>query len=152
MGLDVYGLDINIKEARENLNWLIKNFKIKNKIKLLQADARNLSNFVKNIEVAVTEPFLGPYLKDYPNYNIAKETISKLELLYTRLFSELNKITNRIVIIFPVIPTKNRKKLNVSVKNILRNTTFKVANYKLPILYKHKGSILEREIWIFDKN
>jgi tRNA G10 N-methylase Trm11 len=155
MNLDVYGLDTNIDEAKENLAWLTKNFNIKNKIKLFQGDARNLRNFIKNIEVVVTEPYLGPYLKDYLEHNKAKILMSKLELLYKKVFSELNKITKKIVIIFPVIPTKNNKKITVNVDFILKNTNFKLKEYsriKLPILYMHKGSILEREIWIFDKN
>ncbi|AJF62333.1 MAG: RNA methylase [archaeon GW2011_AR20] len=151
MNLDAYGLDVNIKEARDNLLWLSKNFKVKNKIKLIQGDSRNLSRYIKNIEAVVTEPYLGPYLKTYPNEEEARNIISRLNLLYLRVFQELSKITNKIVIILPVILTRNRRRLNIDIKNLLRNTNFKIANSQLPIIYKHKGSILEREIWIFNK-
>ena len=101
----------------------------------------------------MTEPFLGPYLKNYPSDDEAKKTIINLQSLYKKAFQEFNKITDRIVIIFPVIPSRSKKKYNINVNSIILGTKFETADYKvkLPILYKHKGSILEREIFIFEK-
>ncbi|MEK6834843.1 MAG: hypothetical protein AABX61_01120 [Nanoarchaeota archaeon] len=155
MNLNAHGLDVNVKESRENLSWLNKNFKVRNKYKLYQGDARNLSKYINNVEAVVTEPYLGPYLKTYPRYNEAKNIIIELKELYKKLFSELNKITNRVVILFPVIPTRDKRKLNINVNDIISNTKFKIVNYsnvKIPITYKYKTSILEREIWIFEKS
>ncbi len=153
MNLDSYGLDINVNEAKENLSWLIKNFNIKSNYKLYEGDSRKLSKFVNNVESVVTEPYLGPYLKNYLKHKEASSIILELEELYKKVFNELNKITKRIVILFPIIPTKDRKKIKINIKKILFGTEFRVCNYgiKLPIFYKHKGSILEREIWIFEK-
>lgn len=153
LNLNSYGVDVNVKDARENLSWLNKNFDIKNKFKLIQSDAKNLSRYFNKIEAIVTEPYLGPYLKDYPKYLDALKTINDLELLYKKVFQEFNKVTNKVVIIFPVFKTKNKKILKINVNNIIHNTSFKISNniVTLPILYKHKKSILEREIWIFDK-
>lgn len=151
--LDAYGLDMNINESRKNLTWLNNNFKIKNRYRLFQGDARNVSRFFNRVEVIVTEPYLGPYLKNYPNDAEAKKIIINLQELYKKTFQEFNKITNKVVIIFPVIPSKTRKKYNINVNSVILGTNFKIANYnvKLPILYGHKGSILEREIFIFEK-
>lgn len=154
MNLDVHGLDINIKEARDNLVWLNKHFNIKNKYKLYEGDAISLNKFVKTIEAVVTEPYLGPYLRSFPNFKESKEIITKLEKLYQNVFFALNKITNRVVIVFPVFITKNKVRIRIDINLILSKTQFRKTNYKevkLPILYKHKGSILEREIWIFEK-
>jgi len=148
LNLNVYGLDVNIKDARENLFWLSKNFKINNKFKLFQGDARNLSSYFKNVEAVVTEPYLGPYLKGYLNYNSAKKIVIELENLYKKTFQELNKITDKVVILLPVFVTKDKKRLKINVNNLINKTYFKANN---PILYKHKNSILEREIWIFNK-
>ncbi|MEK6907563.1 MAG: DNA methyltransferase [Nanoarchaeota archaeon] len=154
LGLDAYGLDINIQDSKENLSWLTKNFNIKNKYKLFQGDSQDLTKYIHNVEAVVTEPYLGPYLKTYPKHEEAKYTILRLQSLYKKVFSELNKITNKIVIIFPIIIAKDKKRFHIDINLILSKTNFKVANHKikLPLLYKHKGSILEREIWIFEKS
>jgi len=153
MNLDAYGLDIKIDEAQENLKWLAGNFKIKNRFKLYRGDAGNSSRFIENIEAVVTEPYLGPYLKSYLKYNEALRLMLELENLYKKVFNELNKITGKVVILFPAIPTKDRRKIKVNVKKVISGTEFRDCSYeiKLPIIYKHKGSILEREIWIFEK-
>jgi tRNA G10 N-methylase Trm11 len=153
MNLDAYGLDIDISEAKENLKWLNQNFSIKNNFKLFQGDAKYLSKFVKYVEVVVTEPYLGPYLKKNLRYEEIKKLIFNLQYLYKEVFSELNKITKRIVIIFPVFLTRDKNRFSLDISLILDKTDFKIAKYfvKLPIKYKYKNSILEREIWIFEK-
>ncbi|MEK6932270.1 MAG: DNA methyltransferase [Nanoarchaeota archaeon] len=150
MGLNAYGLDLNIQEARENLSWLEKNFSFNAKYKVLQGDSKNLSKYFYDVECCVTEPYLGPYFKKYPKYNEALDVIRDLEKLYIQLFQELNKVVrNKVVILLPIIKTNIKKSLKVNINNILKNTQFKIV--KNPMPYSNKGAIVEREIYILDK-
>ena len=155
LGLNCYGLDVNIKEAKENLNWLKNNFNIKNNYELFQGDSRNLSKFIKKVECVVTEPYLGPYFKKYPKYDEGLNVIKDLEKLYIKVFSELSKIVDKkIVILLPIIKTNIKKNLKMDINKLLQGTNFKISQtnkIKLPILYYNKGSIIEREIYVLEK-
>ncbi|MEK6835906.1 MAG: hypothetical protein AABX55_02690 [Nanoarchaeota archaeon] len=155
LNLDAYGLDLKIKEAEKNLSWLNKNFKINNKYKLYQGDARNLSKFFNKVECCVTEPYMGPFLKNYPNEQQVRNILQELVPLYLRVFKELDKIIEkRVVIILPVFKSNNKNTFRIKINELIANTKFKIADspyIKLPLIYKHKKSIIEREIWILDK-
>ena len=117
LGLNCYGLDVNINEAKKNLEWLKTKFNIQNNYKLFQGDARNLGKYFRKVECCVTEPYLGPYFKKYPKYNEALNVIKDLEMLYLRVFQELDRIIEkRVVILLPIIKTlisSNRTRVRI---------------------------------------
>ena len=155
MNLNCYGLDVNINEAKKNLEWLKNKFNFNTSYKLFQGDARNLSRYFRNIECCVTEPYLGPYFKKYPKYGGALNVIKDLEKLYIQVFQELDKIIEkRVVILLPIIKTNVKKNLKLNIDRLLQGTGFKQIQGKinLPILYSNKGAVVEREIWIFEKS
>ncbi len=116
---DIYGID-NDRECVEgcikNLRWLsgeyhieIKN--IENKIRA--GDARKLSSYFaeNSVDAIVSEPNLGPPLKERPDYETAKRIIESLNPLYGKAVSEMVKILKpkkRIVITSPVFMVKEK--------------------------------------------
>ena len=155
LGLDAYGVDVSIKEAERNLEWFNKNFKINNKFKLFQGDARNLTKYFNKAECCVTEPYLGPFLKSYPHEQQIKNILNELVPLYYKFFKELDKvIEKRVVIILPVFVSNTKKTFKIKINDLIKNTRFKVANFlnvKLPLPYEYKKSIIKREIWVLNK-
>src|SRR3989338_8705165 len=106
MGKDVIGMDRNIKEARENLNWLKRNFNFNGEFKLIEGDANRLTEYFDRVECVVTEPYMGPYFKKLPSVGKGKRVMRSLMQLYQGLFRELGKIVDgRVVIILPAIRT-----------------------------------------------
>lgn len=155
LNLNAYGLDVNINEAKKNLEWLKSKFNFNKSYKLFQGDARNLSKYFGKIECCVTEPYLGPYFKKYPKYDEALKVIKDLENLYIKVFKELDKIIEkRLVILLPVIKANIKKNLKININKLLQGTGFKQIQSKIntPILYSNKGAIVEREIYILEKS
>lgn len=155
MGVKTIGVDNNagvIKNARDNLEWIGKDYS--NKWKLIKADASKLSSYIKNADAAVTEPYMGPYVKKVFNYEEALKLKSELERLYLNVLKELRKIVKgKVVFVFPRFKTKKgRVKLNVDF--ILKKTGFKpyscLKEIEMPILYFHKRSVVERLIYVLE--
>lgn len=115
-GINVIGSDKDknsIEQSKKNLNWLKENYKIKSKFTLINIDCKFLSKYIKNtINAVVTEPYLGPYILKLPKSEEAEKTISKLNVIYEDLLSQINKIIHKtatIVIITPIFKTSDKK-------------------------------------------
>jgi tRNA G10 N-methylase Trm11 len=112
----VVGLDLNpwcVKAARENLEWLTKEYGIKDAdFTILQGDARRLSSRVRDIDCIVTEPDLGPALRDVPTDAYAAKLVAKLEPLYFSFFENAFnslKTDGKLVIVIPYFQTRSGK-------------------------------------------
>jgi len=155
LNLDAIGIDKKIRDSRLNLEWLSKKFKIKNKYKLIEGDATRISSYIEKIECVVTEPYLGPYFKEYPPEQEARRVMLNLQNLYYKTLREISKIIEkRIVIIVPIIKTRSSLVkfdfLDIVNKNNLKVCSFKAI--KIPVVYKTRNNIIFREIWILEKN
>ncbi len=107
-GLTVYGSDREeerIKEAKKNLNWLRKEFKIKNSATLTVCDARKLRGcFRTRFDAVVTEPYMGKPLKEFPSRYEAVRLINQLDRFYHSVFesfTDVLKRKGRVVFVFP---------------------------------------------------
>ena len=112
----VVGVDLNpwcVKAARENLEWLAKEYGIKDAdFTILQGDARRLSSRVREIDCIVTEPDLGPALRDVPTDAYAAKIVAKLEPLYFSFFENaFNSLIpdGTLVIVIPYFQTRSGK-------------------------------------------
>ena len=112
----VVGVDLNpwcVKAARENLEWLAKEYGIKDAdFTILQGDARRLSSRVRDIDCIVTEPDLGPALRDVPTDAYAAKIVAKLEPLYFSFFENaFNSLIpdGTLVIVIPYFQTRSGK-------------------------------------------
>lgn len=177
---NVIGTDIAeeaIKSSRENIEWLLENYKIQNpnvkqitksKIQIFQHDVRSLSQKIppNSIDAIVTEPYLGPLkITNYklPITNLLKE----LSDLYLATFAEFKRILKkdgRIVMIFPVFRIGNQltflpildelKKSGWQVINPLPESLRKNPIIKITprnsIIYSRQDQTILREIFILE--
>jgi len=154
MGKDVIGMDRNIKEARENLNWLKRNFNFNGEFKLIEGDANRLTEYFDRVECVVTEPYMGPYFKKLPSVGKGKRVMRSLMQLYQGLFRELGKIVDgRVVIILPAIRTY-KKVIGGDFLNIAEGNGFKLVKSRLvelPISYNNPRAKVLREIWVLQR-
>jgi tRNA G10 N-methylase Trm11 len=115
-GARVVGVDLNpwcVKAARENLEWLMIEYGIKDSdFTILQGDARRLSSRVRDIDCIATEPDLGPALRDVPTDAYAARIITKLEPLYFGFFEDafdLLKTDGKLAVVTPYFQTRSGK-------------------------------------------
>jgi tRNA G10 N-methylase Trm11 len=115
-GARVVGVDLNpwcVKAARENLEWLTKEYGIKDAdFTILQGDARRLTSRVRDIDCIATEPDLGPALRDVPTDAYAARIVAKLEPLYFGFFENAFnslKTDGKLVVITPYFQTRSGK-------------------------------------------
>jgi tRNA G10 N-methylase Trm11 len=115
-GARVVGVDLNpwcVKGARENLEWLTREYELKDAdFTLLQGDARELSSRVRDVDCIVTEPDLGPALRDFPTNTYAERIVTKLEPLYFGFLEDASRALKdggRLVFISPFFQTRSGK-------------------------------------------
>jgi len=107
-GLSAYGSDRDpdrIRDAKRNLAWLRKEFRLKNSAHLEVCDARKLKRcFRQRFDAVVTEPYLGKPLKRNPSRGEAIKLANELDRLYYPVFESLSEIlkrNGRVVFVFP---------------------------------------------------
>lgn len=157
-GINVLGIDNDleiIEQAKKNLNWLKKEYKINNSFEVIKLDSRDLNQKVKenSINGVVTEPYMGPYIRKLPTMHEARELVIELSSLYDDLLNNLNKvlmINSRVVIIIPKFKTRENKNVFLDFKSIIDKHRFTLVNK--PINYGYKENKLLREIYILEKN
>jgi len=156
----VFGSDKDIRaitNCRQNLHWQFPNIKIN----LRSIDALKLSQFYRNLDAIITEPYLGsPKLRIMRRDQVLKER-ENLENFYLEVLNEFKKILKPggiIVMILPVIRYKNE----FFYLDILDKVKFKQQKYcdyqeKLglnltnrgTIVYYRPGQTVSREIIIW---
>ncbi len=107
-GLNAYGSDRDperIRDAKKNLAWLRKEFRLKNSAHLEVCDARKLKRcFRQRFDAVVTEPYLGKPLRRNPTKGEAIKLANELDRLYYPVFesfADVLKRNGRVVFVFP---------------------------------------------------
>ncbi|NJE62457.1 TRM11 family methyltransferase [Thermococcus sp. 21S7] len=107
-GLSAYGSDRDperIRDAKKNLTWLRKEFRLKNSAHLEVCDARKLKRcFRQRFDAVVTEPYLGKPLKRNPSRGEAIKLANELDRLYYPVFESISDVLKRngkVVFVFP---------------------------------------------------
>ena len=149
-GLNVYGSDLNVKDAKENLEWLKKNFDFKGKYLLFKDDVRNISKHLESVECIVSEPDLGPYWTKYPSKEEAKKALDLLKITYENFLREASRIVRkRIVFLTPIIKTNDKKEARLDFESLIKKYSFRAV--LKPIKYSLKRSFIIREIWVLER-
>ena len=149
-GLNAYGSDLKVDDAKENLEWLKKNFNFNGKYLLFQDDVKNLSKHIKSAECIVSEPDLGPYWTKYPSKQEAWKALDSLKITYENFLKEASKIVRkRIVFLTPIIKTNDKKEARLDFESLIKKYGF-YAVHK-PIKYSLKRSFIIREIWVLER-
>lgn len=132
----VIGVDVNpwcVTAAAENLEW------VKNEYSLQDADYRTVQGDVgrlaekvgqETVDCIVTEPDLGPALRQVPTGPYAQKIIQKLEPLFFNLAEQAYKVLKkdgRLVVVTPYIITRSGQAVAMPIAEKLENTGFKLV-------------------------
>ncbi|MDR0371973.1 MAG: methyltransferase domain-containing protein [Nitrososphaerota archaeon] len=130
----VVGMDVNswcIKATEENLAWLTAEYSISGAdFRVLQGDVGRLAEKVgvESVDCIVSEPDLGPALRETPTGPYAHKIIEKLEPLFFGFIEEAYRVLKprgRLVVVTPVIRTRSREAVTMSLDEKLGEVGFK---------------------------
>jgi len=156
MNINVFGVDIDkssVNASKKNCEWLAKKYNIKTNYSVLEGDSTKLNKFFnKKVDVVVTEPYLGPYIKKSLSFEEAKKIIKELERIYTNFLISLKNIVKKnVVLIVPTIVLSNGKEVRLTMQVILNKSGFSLINFslfKMPIPYGVNRGKIKREVYI----
>jgi len=130
----VVGVDVNpwcVKAANENLEWLKSEYSLEGaEFRVLQGDVSRLAQKIgqETVDCIVTEPDLGPALRQVPTGPYALKIIQKLEPLYFGFVEEAHRVLKRdgrLVLVTPYIITRSGKSVTMPIGEKLENCGFK---------------------------
>ncbi len=133
---NVVGVDVNpwcVNASNENLEWIRREYNLQNaEFRLLQGDVGKLAEKVgqETIDCIVTEPDLGPALRQVPTGPYAEKIIQKLEPLFFGLAEQAYKVLKkdgRLVLVTPYIITRSGHSVSMPIAEKLEKTGFKLV-------------------------
>ena len=150
MSCDVSGSDLDLDAVRgsqDNLGWLIEEYRLDKKeptISQLDAAQPWPSSVSNQIDAIVTEPFLG---KPKPKEHELKNIFKGLYRTYLGAFKNWTTILKPggiVVIIFPLVETKNQThNLN---KLIDKLSQLGYTTMSQPVIYSRPQAIVKRQL------
>ena len=129
----VVGVDVNpwcVKAANENLEWIKREYNLEDtEFRVVQGDIDRLSQKVgqETVDCIVTEPDLGPALRQVPTGPYALKIIHKLEPLYFTFVEEAYRVLKkggRLVLVTPYIITRTGQSVTMPIGEKLENLGF----------------------------
>ena len=130
----VVGVDVNswcVKAATENLEWLAQEYHLSDAdFRVLQGDVSKLAEKVglESVDCMVSEPDLGPALRETPTGPYAQKIITKLEPLFFGFIEEAYQVlrpNGRLVLVTPYIRTRSRDAVTMPIEEKLKEVGFK---------------------------
>ena len=130
----VVGVDVNpwcVKAANENLEWLAREYGLKvAEFRVIQGDVTMLAQKVgqETVDCIVTEPDLGPALRQVPTGPYALKIIQKLKPLYFGLVREAHRVlrdNGRLVLVTPCIVSRSGQAVMMPIGPELQKQGFK---------------------------
>jgi len=131
----VVGVDVNpwcVKGANENLQWLRREYGLDDsEFRVVQGDAGRLAEKVgqETIDCIVTEPDLGPALRQVPTGPYAQKIMVKLEPLFFGLIEQAHKVLKRdgrLVLVTPYIITRSGQSVEMPIAEKFEKSGFKI--------------------------
>lgn len=163
-GKNAVGVDVDLDhaEAAEKNTALVKKiYHLNSNCKVYSHDSQQLKTVLREkFDCVVTEPYLGPYLRNRPAKHHAQAIMHDLERLYRNVFSQLGSLMHKgqiVVIILPQIPHQGHGTISTSEKVFLDAGFVKhdlLSSIKpsfLPYLYKDVDNKIERLIYVLEK-
>ena len=130
----VVGVDVNpwcVKAATENLDWVAQEYNLSGAdFRILQGDISKLAEKVglESVDCMVSEPDLGPALRETPTGPYAQKIITKLEPLFFGFIEEAYQVlrpNGRLVLVTPYIRTRSRDAVTMPIEEKLKEVGFK---------------------------
>ncbi len=164
---NIFASDISkkaIKDAQENLKYLVKNFGVKNdfKVRFFTVGAEKISQEIKknSVQAIVSEPFLGPQRGKLEIQKVLKD----LNALYSSALSEFFRILKRggrVVMVWPVFVFGRKKyflepnyqkfqKVKLIPDKFLNKKSVQLSKRMFPV-YGRSGQRVWREIVVLEK-
>jgi tRNA G10 N-methylase Trm11 len=173
----VVGMDVNpwcVKASEENLQWLTREYGLGNSdFRILHGDVSKMAEKVglESVDCIVSEPDLGPALREVPTGPYAQKIIEKLKPLFFEFIEEAYKVLKprgRLVLVTPYIKTRSNEAVTMPIGDQLEHVGFKrIYAFSIDIFNKnliveklvHSASLIEmderhkigREIHILEK-
>jgi tRNA G10 N-methylase Trm11 len=132
---NVVGVDVNpwcVKAAIENLHWVKNEYNLEGaEFRVVQGDVGRLAEKVgqETVDCIVTEPDLGPALRQVPTGPYAQKIIEKLEPLFFSLVDQAYKVLKkdgRLVVVTPYIITRSGQSIIMPIASKLESKGFKL--------------------------
>jgi tRNA G10 N-methylase Trm11 len=129
----VVGVDANswcVKAATENLEWLTREYSLENAdFRVVQGDVSKLTQKIgqEMVNCIVTEPDLGPALRQVPTGPYALKIIEKLEPLFFSFVEkayQVLKAGGRLVLVTPFIVTRSGQAVTMPIREKLESLGF----------------------------
>jgi len=133
-GAIVVGTDVNswcVKATEENLEWLTREYGLKNtEFRIVQGDIGRLAQKVgvDSVDCVVSEPDLGPALRDVPTGPYAQKIIAKLQPLFYGFIEQAYRVLRsggRLVLVTPYIRTRSRQAVTMPIDEQFERCGFK---------------------------
>jgi len=130
----VVGVDANpwcVKAAYENLEWLTREYSLEDAdFRVLQGDVGRLAQKIgrETVDCIVTEPDLGPALRQVPTGPYAFKIIQKLEPMYFSFVEEAYRVlrkAGRLVLVTPYIITRSGQAVAMPISEKLERLGFR---------------------------
>lgn len=130
----VVGMDKNawcVKAAEENLQWLTSEYELEGSdFRVMQGDVDRIAEKVglESVDCIVSEPDLGPALREVPTGPYAEKIIEKLEPLFSDFIEEASRALKpggRLVTVTPYIRTRSNEVVAMSIQDKLEGTRLK---------------------------
>lgn len=145
----VLGTDINpwcVKATIDNLLWLEKEYNLENaEFRIIQSDVGKLASKIglETVDCIVSEPDLGPALRQVPTRPYAQKIIEKLEPLFYSFIEEAHKVLKpdgRLVLVTPYIMTRSGHPITMPIDEKAESVGFqKVSPFKKEIFSEGTG-------------
>jgi tRNA G10 N-methylase Trm11 len=132
---NVVGVDVNpwcVKASSENLQWLKSEYNLEDaEFRIVQGDVGRLAEKVgqETVDCIVTEPDLGPALREVPTAPYAQKIIQKLEPLFFSLIEQaymVLKKDGRLVLVTPYMISSSGQTVFMPIVDKLESSGFKI--------------------------
>jgi len=133
-GATVVGMDVNswcVKAAEENLEWLAREYNLPLAyFRVVQGSVDKLAQKIglETMDCIVSEPDLGPALRETPTGPYAQKIIEKLQPLFFGFIEEayhVLKPEGRFVLVTPYIRTRSHEAVTMPINDKLREAGFR---------------------------
>jgi tRNA G10 N-methylase Trm11 len=133
-GATVVGMDVNswcVKAAEENLEWAAREYNLPLAYyRIVQGDVGRLAEKIglESVDCIVSEPDLGPALRETPTGPYAQKIIAKLEPLFHSFIEEAYRVlrpNGRLVLVTPYIRTRSQEAVTMPIDEMLKQAGFK---------------------------
>jgi tRNA G10 N-methylase Trm11 len=130
----VVGVDVNtwcVKAATENLEWLEQEYRLSDAdFRVIPGDVEHLAERVgvESVDCVVSEPDLGPALKETPTGPYAQKIIDKLQPLFMNFMEQSYQVlrqNGRLILVTPYIRTRSREAVLMPVEEKIKELGFK---------------------------